>query len=53
MSRSLFWVTCPVCSREFVVDSSLRHAGLQLICPFCRHRFLPDEAAELDDRSGT
>jgi uncharacterized Zn-finger protein len=51
MSRKLFWATCPECLRKFVVDSSLRHADWQLICPFCGHRFLPDEAAELDDRS--
>ena len=51
MSRSLFWVTCPECGREFVVDASLRHAGRKLICPFCRATFLPDEAAAIDDRS--
>jgi hypothetical protein len=32
------------------VDGSLRHAGIKLICPFCSHRFLPDDAAELDER---
>lgn len=51
MTRRLFWATCPECLKAFVVDQELRYAGRQLICPFCGHRFLPDEAAALDDRS--
>ena len=27
-----------------------RHAGRQLICPYCSHRYLPDESAAIDDR---
>jgi uncharacterized Zn-finger protein len=46
----VFWATCPHCEKAFVVDWELRHAGIQLICPFCRDRFLPDEAAALDER---
>lgn len=46
----IFWATCPKCHKPFVVSWELRHAGRKLICPFCRQRFLPDEAAALDER---
>jgi len=46
----VFWATCPACLKPFVVSWQLRHAGVQLICPFCSRRFLPDEAASLDER---
>ncbi len=49
-TKPIFWATCPGCGKDFLVDGSLRHAGLKLICPFCSHRFLPDEAAKLDER---
>lgn len=49
-TKYIFWATCPACADAFLVDGSLRHAGLKLICPFCSHRFLPDEAAKLDER---
>lgn len=49
-TKHIFWATCPACAKDFLVDGSLRHAGLKLICPFCAHRFLPDEAAKLDER---
>ena len=49
----LFWSTCPKCIKPFVVEWALRHAGRQLICPYCRHRYLPDESAEIDDRYET
>jgi hypothetical protein len=49
-TKHIFWATCPNCSRPFLVDGSLRYAGIKLICPFCAHRFLPDDAAELDER---
>ena len=48
--KRVFWASCPKCLKAFVVDWELRHAGRQLICPFCGNRFLPDEAAELDER---
>jgi predicted Zn finger-like uncharacterized protein len=48
--KQIFWATCPECSNDFLVDSSLRHAGIKLICPFCSHHFLPDDAAKLDER---
>jgi hypothetical protein len=50
-TKRIFWATCPECSKEFLVDGSLRYAGIKLICPFCSHRFLPDDAAGLDERS--
>jgi hypothetical protein len=50
MSERAFWATCPSCLRAFIVSWELRHAGRQLICPFCKKRFLPDEAAALDER---
>jgi hypothetical protein len=46
----VFWATCPKCLKPFVVSWELRHAGVQLICPFCVARFLPDEAPRLDER---
>ncbi len=46
----VFWATCPGCTKAFVVNWQLRHAGRQLICPYCGRRFLPDEAVELDER---
>jgi hypothetical protein len=47
----LFWSTCPQCEGAFVVGWELRHAGLQLRCPFCEHRYLPDESLALDERA--
>ena len=46
----IFWATCPACTKPFLVSWELRHAGVKLICPFCDDRFMPDEAAELDER---
>jgi uncharacterized Zn-finger protein len=46
----LFWSTCPWCANAFVVAWELRHAGRQLICPFCDNRYLPDESLALDER---
>jgi hypothetical protein len=46
----VFWATCRKCRKAFVVSWELRHAGVQLVCPFCANRFLPDEAAALDER---
>ncbi len=50
-AKKIFWATCPQCVKPFLVDGALRHAGIKLICPFCSHRFLPDDAAALDERS--
>jgi len=49
-TKKIFWATCPECAKPFLVDGALRHAGIKLICPFCSHRFLPDDAAALDER---
>jgi predicted Zn finger-like uncharacterized protein len=47
----IFWVGCPECQGKFYCNyNEMRHAGIKLMCPFCRHRFLPDEAAWLDER---
>jgi hypothetical protein len=46
----VFWATCPQCHKAFVVAWQLRRAGVRLVCPYCTGRFLPDEAAYLDER---
>ncbi len=46
----IFWVECRPCGGRFYADYSLRNAKVQLICPFCKNKFLPDEAAWLDER---
>jgi uncharacterized Zn-finger protein len=48
--KTIFWATCPQCTKAFICDGELRHADLQLICPYCKNRFLPDEALEIDER---
>jgi len=47
----IFWVECRACHGRFYCDYSLRSAGLQLICPFCKDTFLPDEATWIDERT--
>jgi predicted Zn finger-like uncharacterized protein len=50
----VFWVKCPQCIGEFYANhKEMRHAGVKLLCPFCHHRFLPDEAKSLDEREDT
>jgi len=46
----LWWSTCPKCKKEFVVAWELRHAQYKLICPFCDHRYLPEQSARIDER---
>lgn len=46
----IFWATCPQCEQPFLVSWELRHAEVELICPFCDKHFLPDDAKELDER---
>jgi len=47
----IFWVECPGCHKSFYCNhGEMRHAGIKLFCPFCRARFLPGEAAALDER---
>jgi hypothetical protein len=46
----IFYVTCPGCDRSFSVDYGIRHADVQLECPFCRAKFAVDDAAGLDER---
>ena len=47
----VFWVECPACRDRFYCNyDEMRHAGVALLCPFCRAEFLPDDAAWLDDR---
>ena len=46
----IFWVECPACHGRFYCDWTLRHAARQLICPRCQRRFLPAEAAWIDER---
>jgi len=47
----IFWAECPTCRGKFYCSHrELRHAGVKLLCPFCHARFLPDDAASLDER---
>ena len=47
----VFWVGCPGCGCRFYANyDELRHARVALFCPTCHRRFLPDDAAWLDDR---
>lgn len=46
----IFWATCRRCESPFLVSWELRHAGVELICPFCKERFLPENAKQLDER---
>ena len=47
----LFWAECPDCHERFVCHyREMRHSGVMLFCPGCRARFLPDDAASLDER---
>jgi hypothetical protein len=45
----VFRATCTF-GKTFPVDYGIRHAGVQLECPYCRKKFLVDEAAKLDER---
>ena len=46
----LWWSTCPKCKKDFVVAWELRHAKYKLICPYCDHRYLPEQSAKIDER---
>jgi hypothetical protein len=46
----IFWVGCPSCQQRFYCEWELRTAGVSLICPACKNRFLPDESPERDER---
>ncbi|MDE3074067.1 MAG: hypothetical protein KGJ86_01445 [Chloroflexota bacterium] len=46
----IFWVECAECHGKFYCDYALRHAGLKLICPYCANKFLPEQAASIDER---
>lgn len=48
----IFWAECPQCHESFYANyNEMRETGVKLYCPFCRHRFLPEEAASLDERA--
>lgn len=47
----LFMAECPECHEKFACHyEEMRHAKVKLFCPACRHRFMPEEAASLDER---
>lgn len=46
----IFWVRCIHCDGRFYCDYELRHAGVKVQCPFCRHQFMPGESREIDER---
>ena len=44
----IFWVTCPECRGEFYCHAQeLRHKGIKLLCPYCRHQFLDEESPKI------
>ena len=49
--EKIFWVQCPDCRGKFYCNhQDMRHTTIKLFCPFCRARFSPQDAAELDER---
>lgn len=48
--QRVFWVTCPDCRHDYMVDYGLRHTDVPLECPMCRSKFAVSEAAAIDDR---
>ncbi|OFZ99407.1 MAG: hypothetical protein A3H35_19130 [Betaproteobacteria bacterium RIFCSPLOWO2_02_FULL_62_17] len=48
----IFWAECPHCRGRFYCNhGEMRHAGVELECPFCAAKFLPEQAAALDERT--
>ena len=46
---SAVFVRCPACAGWFTASADLIDRGdIALYCPSCTHRFLPQEAAEID-----
>lgn len=45
----IFWATC-TCGKSFAVDYGIRFAGVELECPYCRNKFLVEDAVSLDER---
>ncbi len=46
--------SCPKCSRRFHVHhEELRHAHVQLLCPYCGERFFVDQSASIIEYDGT
>ena len=46
--------SCPKCSRRFHVHhEDLRHAGVQLLCPYCGERFFVEQATSIIEHDGT
>lgn len=49
--QRIFWATCG-CGKSFSVDYGIRHADVELECPYCRSKFRADDAVALDERWG-
>ncbi|MBI4528096.1 MAG: conjugal transfer protein [Deltaproteobacteria bacterium] len=46
----IFWVACPECNGKFYCQwHELRHKRIQLLCPYCGHRFLDEESPEITE----
>ncbi|MBI2371876.1 MAG: hypothetical protein HYV08_16875 [Deltaproteobacteria bacterium] len=43
----IFWIDCPGCGKSFYADWPLRQGKYKLHCPFCGHRFLPQESPRI------
>jgi uncharacterized protein YbaR (Trm112 family) len=46
----IFWVECPACRGRFYCDYEMRHAGIDLICPYCGKSFPVESSPWIDDR---
>lgn len=46
----IFWIECPDCHGKFYCDYELRHAGIELVCPFCHKQFRVDDGPWIDER---
>lgn len=47
----IFWIECPECGGKFFCDYELRHAGLELHCPYCSKLFDVEKSPWIDDRA--
>ncbi len=46
--------TCPQCHKSFHVHhEDLRHANVQLLCPYCGKQFFVEECDKLIEHDGT
>jgi hypothetical protein len=44
----IFYLTCPVCSKQYYADTSLLSLDVAFHCPFCGAYFKHEDAKEID-----